>query len=62
MRAGKKAKLAVTPNPRSAGSLDVRFGQKLRARRLMAEPNLSQADIANALGIAFQQIQMAQPH
>jgi hypothetical protein len=29
----EKAKLAVTPKPRSAGSLDVRFGQKLRARR-----------------------------
>jgi transcriptional regulator with XRE-family HTH domain len=51
----KKAKLALKPNPRSAGSLDVHFGEKLRAQRLMTK--VSQDDVAKALGLTFQQIQ-----
>jgi transcriptional regulator with XRE-family HTH domain len=53
----KKAKRAIKPNPRSAGSLDVHFGEKLRALRLMTVPKLSQDDLAKALGLTFQQIQ-----
>jgi transcriptional regulator with XRE-family HTH domain len=51
----KKAKRAIKPNPRSAGSLDVYFGEKLRAQRLMTK--MSQDDVAKALGLTFQQIQ-----
>jgi transcriptional regulator with XRE-family HTH domain len=51
----KKAKRAIKPNPRSAGSLDVHFGEKLRALRLMTK--VSQDDVAKALGLTFQQIQ-----
>jgi transcriptional regulator with XRE-family HTH domain len=51
----KKAKRAIKPNPRSAGSLDVHFGEKLRAQRLMTK--VSQDDVAKALGLTFQQIQ-----
>ena len=51
----KKAKRAIKPNPRSAGSLDVHFGEKLRAQRLMTK--MSQDDLAKALGLTFQQIQ-----
>jgi transcriptional regulator with XRE-family HTH domain len=42
-------------NPRSTGSLDVHFGEKLRARRLIG--HVSQQDLAKALGMSFQQIQ-----
>jgi transcriptional regulator with XRE-family HTH domain len=57
MSDGKKTKRAIKPKPRSVGSLDVHFGEKLRARRLMMVPKLSQADLANALGLTFQQVQ-----
>jgi transcriptional regulator with XRE-family HTH domain len=53
----KKASLVMEPKSRSAGWLDVHFGEKLRARRLMMVPKLSQADVAAALGVTFQQIQ-----
>jgi transcriptional regulator with XRE-family HTH domain len=42
-------------NPRSTGSLDLHFGEKLRAGRLMM--HVSQQDLAKALGLSFQQIQ-----
>ena len=42
-------------NPRSTGSLDLHFGEKLRARRLMT--HVSQQDLAKVLGLSFQQIQ-----
>jgi transcriptional regulator with XRE-family HTH domain len=51
----KKAKRAIKPNPRSAGSLDVHFGEKLRAQRLMTK--VTQDDLAKALGLTFQQVQ-----
>jgi transcriptional regulator with XRE-family HTH domain len=58
----KKATRAVKPNPRSTGSLatgslDVHFGEKLHARRLMMVPQLTQQNLAKALGLSFQQIQ-----
>jgi transcriptional regulator with XRE-family HTH domain len=40
---------------RSTGPLDVHFGKKLRAQRLMT--NLSQQELAEAVGVSFQQIQ-----
>jgi DNA-binding XRE family transcriptional regulator len=43
--------------PRATGSLDVHFGEKLRACRLMMAPKLSQDDLAKALGVSFQQVQ-----
>ena len=43
--------------PRSTGSLDAHFGEKLRARRRMMVPKISQEDLGAALGITFQQIQ-----
>lgn len=42
---------------RATGSLDIHFGEKLRARRMMMAPKVSQSELANALGITFQQIQ-----
>ena len=42
---------------RATGSLDIHFGEKLRARRMMMAPKVSQSELANALGVTFQQIQ-----
>ena len=53
MGEGKKAERAS--NPRSTGSLDLHFGEKLRAGRLMM--HVSQQDLGKALGLSFQQIQ-----
>jgi transcriptional regulator with XRE-family HTH domain len=54
----KKAKPAIKQGgPRSTGSLDVHFGEKLRARRLMMVPKLSQEDLGEAIGLTFQQVQ-----
>jgi transcriptional regulator with XRE-family HTH domain len=51
----KRTKRDIKPNARSAGSLDVHFGEKLRALRLATK--ISQDDLAKALGLTFQQIQ-----
>jgi transcriptional regulator with XRE-family HTH domain len=51
----KMAKRRLKPNARSAGSLDVYFGEKLRSLRLTKK--VSQDDLAKALGLTFQQIQ-----
>lgn len=40
---------------RSAGSLDLEIGERIRASRL--ERNVSQQDLAGQLGITFQQLQ-----
>jgi transcriptional regulator with XRE-family HTH domain len=53
MGEGKAAGRAT--NRRSTGSLDVHFGEKLRARRLIVD--VSQQALAEALGMSFQQIQ-----
>ena len=42
---------------RATGSRDIHFGEKLRARRMMMAPKVSQSELANALGVTFQQIQ-----
>jgi transcriptional regulator with XRE-family HTH domain len=51
------AKRVVKLHSRATGSLDVHFGEKLRARRLMMVPKVSQEDLGAALGVTFQQIQ-----
>jgi transcriptional regulator with XRE-family HTH domain len=53
----KAAKRVSKPNPRAVGSLDLHFGEKLRARRLMMVPKLTQAELADKLNVTFQQIQ-----
>jgi transcriptional regulator with XRE-family HTH domain len=45
------------PAKRGCGPLDVHFGERLRARRLMMNPRMSQDDLGQRLGITFQQIQ-----
>jgi transcriptional regulator with XRE-family HTH domain len=52
---GERKTVGLGSNPRSTGSLDVHFGEKLRARRLMM--HVSQQELAKALGLSFQQIQ-----
>jgi transcriptional regulator with XRE-family HTH domain len=52
---GEKTKLAAGPRRGNAGALDLHFGKKLKARRLIR--GLSQNDVAEALGLTFQQIQ-----
>ena len=41
----------------ATGSLDIHFGEKLRARCMMMAPKVSQSELANALGVTFQQVQ-----
>ena len=53
----KSAKRSIKHTSRATGSLDVHFGEKLRARRLMMVPKVSQENLGAALGITFQQIQ-----
>jgi transcriptional regulator with XRE-family HTH domain len=43
--------------PKSTGSLDIHFGEKLKARRLTMVPKINQAEFANKLGVSFQQVQ-----
>jgi transcriptional regulator with XRE-family HTH domain len=50
-------KKAKTGRSRSVGTLDVHFGEKLRARRLMMVPKISQDDLGKAVGVSFQQVQ-----
>ena len=57
MSTKRTTKRVTKPNPRSTGSLDVHFGEKLRARRLMMVPKLTQAELADKLNVTFQQIQ-----
>jgi transcriptional regulator with XRE-family HTH domain len=42
---------------RAPGSLDLHFGEKMRSRRVMMVPKVSQTDVGDALGLTFQQIQ-----
>jgi transcriptional regulator with XRE-family HTH domain len=54
----KNAKKAIKkPATRAAGTLDLHFGDKLRARRVMMVPKISQSELGGALGVSFQQIQ-----
>ena len=50
----KKAKRATKGRP---APLDAHFGEKLRVRRLMMTPKLTQDRLAKTLGISFQQVQ-----
>src|SRR3981189_3117679 len=50
----KRAKL-VRSTTRSAAPIDKYFGDRLRARRIMMKMSL--VDLANSLGVSFQQIQ-----
>ena len=43
--------------PKSTGSLDIHFGEKLQARRLTMVPKINKAEFANKLGVSFQQVQ-----
>ena len=52
-RANNMAKASI--NSRGATVVDAHVGQRLRARRIFLQ--LSQTDVADALGITFQQIQ-----
>jgi len=47
--------MAKATNIRTATAVDVHVGQKIRARRVFLR--MSQTEVANALGITFQQIQ-----
>ena len=51
----KRAKKLVRATTRSVGPIDKYFGDRLRARRIMMKMSL--VDLANSLGVSFQQIQ-----
>jgi transcriptional regulator with XRE-family HTH domain len=53
----KSAKQAIKNTSRATGSLDIYFGEKLRARRMMMVPKVRQQDLGAALGVSFQQVQ-----
>jgi transcriptional regulator with XRE-family HTH domain len=54
---GKTAKQANKNTSRATGSLDILFGEKLRARRMTMMPKVTQAQLADKLGVTFQQVQ-----
>jgi transcriptional regulator with XRE-family HTH domain len=54
---GKTAKQANKNTSRATGSLDILFGDKLRARRMTMVPKVTQAQLADKLGVTFQQVQ-----
>jgi transcriptional regulator with XRE-family HTH domain len=54
---GKTAKQANKNTSRATGSLDILFGEKLRARRMTMVPKVTQAQLADKLGVTFQQVQ-----
>jgi transcriptional regulator with XRE-family HTH domain len=47
--------MAKTTNTRSATAVDIHVGQKIRARRTFLQ--MSQTEVADSIGITFQQIQ-----
>jgi transcriptional regulator with XRE-family HTH domain len=49
-------RLIKQDGPKSTGSLDVHFGEKLRAGRRTMVPRLTQEELAKALGLSFQQV------
>jgi transcriptional regulator with XRE-family HTH domain len=51
-----KRRAAHKSKSRSGGSLDVHFGEKLRARSQMLVPKLSQDVLGKALGVLYQQV------
>ena len=51
----KKRKAAAVAKPRSAGKPDIELGRRIRLRRV--EIKISQSDLADKLGVSFQQVQ-----
>ena len=51
----KKLKLAAVAKPRSAGKPDIELGRRIRLRRVELE--ISQSELAEKLGVSFQQVQ-----
>ena len=51
----KKLKLAAVAKPRSAGKPDIELGRRIRLRRIELE--ISQSELADKLGVSFQQVQ-----
>src|SRR5665811_537562 len=54
-RTSKKKASGVNKNQRSAGKPDVELGKRIRLRR--AEQDISQTELADKIGISFQQVQ-----
>ena len=52
---GKKKASGVNKNQRSAGKPDVELGKRIRLRRV--ELHISQSELADKLGVSFQQVQ-----
>src|SRR5450631_4506512 len=52
---GKKKASSVKKNQRSAGKPDVELGKRIRLRRV--EIDISQSELADKLGVSFQQVQ-----
>jgi transcriptional regulator with XRE-family HTH domain len=51
----KKMKAGAVAKPRSAGKPDVELGRRIRLRRVELE--ISQSELAEKLGVSFQQVQ-----
>ena len=51
----KKVKAAAVAKPRSAGKPDIELGRRIRLRRVELE--ISQSELAEKLGVSFQQVQ-----
>jgi transcriptional regulator with XRE-family HTH domain len=51
----RKKKWTGGKNPRSSGKHDVEFGARIRLRRV--EMKISQSELADKLGVSFQQVQ-----
>ena len=51
----KKVKAAAVAKPRSAGKPDIELGRRIRLRRVELE--ISQSELADKLGVSFQQVQ-----
>jgi transcriptional regulator with XRE-family HTH domain len=52
---GKKKSNGVNKNPRGASKHDVEIGKRIRLRRV--EQHISQSELADKLGVTFQQVQ-----
>ena len=52
---GQKKAIDERQNQRSVGKLDVELGQRIRLRRV--EQHISQSELADKLGVSFQQVQ-----
>ncbi len=55
IRNGKKKSNSGVINARSTGKYDVELGKRIRLRRV--EMKISQSDLADKLGVSFQQVQ-----